>query len=160
MQVCAVASASALPSAAGQLAPACPVHFDVLAFRTRGDGDMFSSSHSPSLPSPSNFFTFVRMYFIWVMKGGYVLRLQSTILHFKGRKRLYIKLPNQILPKIVQANEKVCKLQLNGWDVENKEYQGESANGTTGVIWLFPWHFFPLIFVEVFENLSFDVLMF
>lgn len=33
---------------------------------------------------------------------------------FKGGKGLYVKLPNQILAKMVQANEKVCKLKLNG----------------------------------------------
>lgn len=53
--------------------------------RERRAGDMlsFSNIHSPSLPSPSSFFTFVPVYFIWVMKGGYALWLQSTILHFK-----------------------------------------------------------------------------
>lgn len=74
---------------------------------------------------------------------------------FKGGKGLYVKLPNQILAKMVQANEKVCKLKLNGWAIENKEYCGELADGITGG----HWHFFSMILVELFENLSLHVLM-
>lgn len=41
--------------------------------------------------------------------AGYVLQLRREGLPFKGRKRLYVELPAQILAKFVQADEKVCK---------------------------------------------------
>ena len=68
------------------------------------------------------------------------------VLHyiFKGIKSLYIKLPNQVPAKMVQANEKVCKLQLNGWDMENEAYPGEQSEGITGD----HWYFFCMIVVE------------
>lgn len=64
------------------------------------------------------------------------------VLHyiFKGIKSLYVKLPKQVPAKMVQANEKVCKLQLNGWDMENEAYPGERAEGITGIIGIsFAW---------------------
>lgn len=59
---------------------------------------------------------------------------------------------------MVQANEKVCKLRLNGWAIENKEYRGELADGVTGGHWLSHWHFFGMTLVELFVNLSLYVL--
>ena len=96
------------------------------------------------LPSFASVFTFHSdiSYGSWKLVIYYVYRVLRYI--FKGIKSLYIKLPNQIPAKMVQANEKVCKLQLNGWDMENEAYPGEWAEGITGD----HWHFFCMTVVE------------
>lgn len=115
-------------------------NFMCLDFRMRGEscGYVLSPISTP-LPFyllPTFFFFFFLhlypciSYGSWKVITYYFYRLLYYI--FKGRKRLSVKLPNQILAKMVQGNGKVSKLQLNGWDVENTEYHGQSANGIMG----------------------------
>lgn len=154
---------SAIRSAAGQLAATLPKALSCAW--TSEWGELWVCSllqfQPPASPSPSNVFTFVLTYFRWVMKVGYILWLQGTALHFQGQKRPYLKLPNQILAKMVQVNEKVCKLQFTGWDVENERgIPWGASKWNPRDHWLFPWHFFCMTLVEVSENLSLSMLMY
>ena len=92
MHFCGVASASAVRGAAGQLA--LPLHKALSRARTSEQEthtvDMLSLSLwfcSSVLPSLSGVFTFALRYFIWIMKAGNILYLQSTTLHFQGHKK-------------------------------------------------------------------------
>lgn len=163
MQICGVASASALRSAAGQLALTLPKALSC-AWTSAWGEEMwicsFSGIYSPSLPSPPNFFlTFMLACFIWVMKVVMYYFYRQLYYIFKGRKRLYVKLSSQTLAKMVQGNGKVCKLQLNGGNAENKIPQMVGKRNHWGR-WQFPWHAFCMISVGVHENVRLDVLMF
>lgn len=135
MPVCGVASASTVRSAAGQLAPTPPRALSCAWTSEQGRKAVGTLSLSSPLPFPSLSFQLVYVcapiFHMRPESRSYIMATEYSYI-FKGRKRSYVKLPNLIFAKMVQVNEKVGKLQLNGWDVENKRYHGEPANGITG----------------------------
>ena len=90
-----------------------------LAFRTREETCAYALSNT--------YFPFISFKLVCICSHVFHMGLKKLVIYidyrvlyyvFKGSKMLYVKPSIQSLAKIVQTNVKICKLYLNGWDVE------------------------------------------